>query len=301
MDGLFAGIGLAITASIFLNVGKGVQKWKVKTLAHGRKVLTREHRRDFVIWLAGILMTTSATIFYSAALKFTDKSSMVSAFNGVGMIGLVLFAWLVLKEKIGRQELGGAALILIGTAMMGIFDQPVGDQQVGLEGIGIGGGILAAVFIPMATYAWVRRRWHGFTFGALAGAMIGTSMVLGDLALVEAGGGLIDQLKNPYPYLALIIGTGALGVTQLAFWRAKAMVVVPTTNSFVILTPVFIEFFASGTILHPAQYAGIGAIVIGVVLLTTADHSAPPGQVAENAPSAPPEGEPTASPEANPT
>lgn len=271
MDGLTLGITLAILASLFLNIGKGVQKWKVKVLAHRGAALRPPHRRDLILWIVGILMTTVATGLYSAALKFTDKSSMVSSFNGVGMLGLVAFAWLVLKERIGKQELGGAALVLVGTALMGLFDQPVTDQAISPQGLALAGGLLGAIFVPLAIFSWVSRRWHGFTFGALAGAMIGVSMVLGDLALVAAGGDMTGQMNTPWPYVALTIGTGALGVTQLAFWRANAMIVVPTTNSFVILTPVFIEWLTSGTVLHLAQYGGLASIVAGVILLTAAD------------------------------
>jgi len=181
LDGLFAGIGLAITASIFLNVGKGVQKWKVKTLAHGRKVLTREHRRDFVIWLAGILMTTSATIFYSAALKFTDKSSMVSAFNGVGMIGLVLFAWLVLKEKIGRQELGGAALILIGTGLLTLAALSVRARPVVTIAATLASGLLTLLLLVWGIWATT----HGFfaLLPFITAALCGASTLLLSVSL----------------------------------------------------------------------------------------------------------------------
>ena len=82
---------------------------------------------------------------------------------------------------------------------------------------------------------------------------------------------MLGQLKNPYPYVAIVLGTVALAVTQLAFWRSRAMVVVPTINSFVILAPVVFERFVFGTVLRPPQYLAVVAIVAGVILLTATE------------------------------
>ena len=65
---------------------------------------------------------------------------------------------------------------------------------------------------------------------------IGIAMILGDMALVASGNSMMGQFRNPYPYIAVAVGGGALVITQFAFWRARAMVVVPTINSFIILT-----------------------------------------------------------------
>ena len=263
------GIGLAICASLFLNVGKGVQKWKVRVLAAGRGVFSRGHRLDFGIWVFGILLTTVATVFYSLALKNTDKASMVSALNGVGLIGLIVFARLVLKEVVGLQKLLGAACIIGGTAALGFFDEAlVGKQAFSLPHFIYASMGVVAVYAPLVVYTLKTKKAHGFVFGALAGTMIGMSMVLGDMALVEAGDDFFAQLDNPYPYVALIVGVCALALTNFAFWRSTALVVVPTTNSFIILTPLAIEFVTFGTVLQLAQYAGVVAIVFGVVLVT---------------------------------
>ncbi len=266
---MWLGVLLAIIASTNLNVGKAIQKWKVKVLGNGRAVLAPEHRRDFFIWLLGFGLTASCTVIYSLALKYTDKPSMVSSLNGVGMIGLVIFAWLVLKEKIGFQEIGGALCVLLGTTVMGYFDQPPEKGQAfSLSRFLFSSIIMVVIFGPPAAYAWRAKRFHGLAFGAAAGVILGICLILGDMALVEAKDNFLGQLKNPYPYAAIILGIAALTITQFAFWRAPAMIVVPTINSFMILCPVVLDYFTFGTILKPLQYLGVGIIVVGVVLLT---------------------------------
>ncbi len=273
MEGpMFLGVLFAVLASAHLNIGKGIQKWKVRIFGQKRAMFSAEHRKDLFIWLIGFSLTASATPLYSLALKYTDKSSMVSSLNGVGMIGLVLFAWLVLHERIGWQEIGGAALVLLGTTVMGYFDEPLtGGQTYSLKPFLYCLLVTAAVFAPLALFAWKTNRYYGFTYGAIPGILIGSAMILGDIALVKSGNDMLGQLKNPYPYIALFLGTVALAVTQFAFWRSKAMVVVPTINSFVILAPVVFEYFTFGTALVPVQYTAVAAIIAGVILLTATE------------------------------
>ena len=267
---LWIGLLMGTLAALCLNLGKGIQKMKVKVLGQGRAMFSPEHRRDFRIWLFGALLTTSATGFFSVALKFTDKSSLVSALNGVGLLGLVFFAWLVLKEPMGIREWVGAGLVVVGTTVMGYMDQPLPQgQSYALASFVHILAILAAIFLPLALLALKKVRLHGLVFGAIVGALIGIAMILGDMALVKAQGSLLGQLQNPYPYAALFCGASALALTQFAFWRATALAVVPTINSFIILVPVLVEYFTFGTVLQPAQYLAIALIVLGVVLLTT--------------------------------
>jgi len=268
---LWLGLLLGALAAICLNVGKGIQKMKVKVLGRGRAMFSPPHRRDFVIWTIGAITSFSATVLYSLALKYTDKSSLVSSLNGVGLIGLVLFAWLVLKEPMGLREWLGAALVVVGTTAMGYLDQPLpAGQSYSLSRFLYLVVILIAIFGPLALLALRVVRLHGLIFGAIVGTLIGVAMILGDMALVKSQGDFFGQLQNPYSYIAIFCGGSALALTQFAFWRASALAVVPTINSFMILVPVLLEYFTFGTVLRPVQYGAVLIIVAGVVLLTTA-------------------------------
>jgi drug/metabolite transporter (DMT)-like permease len=267
---LWLGLSLAAVAAICLNVGKGIQKMKVKVLGQGRAMFRPPHRRDFVIWVVGVLMTVSTTALYSLALKYTDKSSLVSSLNGVGLLALVFFAWLILKEPMGFREWLGAGLVVAGTTVMGYFDQPLpAGQSYDLPRFLILTAILLAVFAPLALLALRFVRLHGLVFGAIVGTLIGVAMILGDMALVKSQGDFFGQLQNPYSYAGLFCAGSALALTQFAFWRATALAVVPTINSFMILIPVLMEYFTFGTVLQPLQYLALLSIVLGVLILTT--------------------------------
>lgn len=272
MEGTLLGIILAIWASTDLNVGKGMQKWKVKVWAHKKQIFTKQHLPDFLLWCCGLLLTASAMPLLSLAMKFTDKTGMVSAMNGVGLIGLVIFAWLVLKEKIGWQELGGAALVICGSIIMGYFDEKLeGGQQYSLGRFLTVVAVIVAALAAAGVWSWKTSKLFGLVFGSIAGTCVGVAMILADMALVKSGNDFWGQLLNPYPYFAFILGVAATVFSNVAFWRARAMVVIPTFNSVVMLSPLLIEFFTFGVTLQPLQYLGALTSVGGVVLLTATE------------------------------
>lgn len=267
---LLTGLGVAATASTLLNVGKGVQKMKVHVLKKGRAAFHPENRRDLGIWLFGMLMTGVASALFSYALKLTDKAGMVSATGGLGIVGLVLFATFVLDERFGPREGFGAAAVVAGTALLGYFDRPsVPAIDYPLARLIVVDASIVVIMAVLCLWSWKTNRLHSLIFGATAGLLIAVSFVLADLALIQAGNSFFGQLANPFPYIALTIGGGALVTTQLAFFRGRAMVVVPTINSAMIAGPPLIEYLVLGTRLAAMQLVGLGVIVAGVVVLTT--------------------------------
>jgi drug/metabolite transporter (DMT)-like permease len=268
---LWLGLLLGALAALCMNLGKGVQKMKVKVLGRGRLMFRPPHRRDLGIWALGASGSIIATVLYSLALKYTDKSSLVTSLNGLGLLGLVFFAWLVLKEPMGPREWLGAGLVVAGTAVMGYLDQPLpAGQNYDLGSFLRLVLILAAVWLPLALLALRVVRLHGLAFGAIVGNLIAVGMILGDMALVKSQGDFFGQFRNPYPYAAIGCTLSAFALTQFAFWRASALAVVPTINSFMILVPLLLEYFTFGTVLRPVQYLSAVIIVAGVILLTTA-------------------------------
>ena len=268
---LLGGILVGSLATISMNVGKGIQKMKVHVLVKRSAVFQAENRRDFLIWLSGVGLTASSAALFSVALKMTDKSSIVSSLAGVGLVALIIFSHSVLREKIGFLEISGGFLIITGTILVGLFDVNLSGRQVySSSGLFLSLAIIFSFFAVLIPYSLKTKRLHGFVFGALVGTLIGLGIILADIALVKVEDSLLRQFTTPYPYLALFFAVSALAVTQFAFLRGRAIEVVPCINSFLILTPIFLEYFTFHTLLLPAQYIGILVIVVGVVILSSA-------------------------------
>jgi len=264
--GLCCGIG----GALLLNVGKGVQKWKVHVLLTGRQMLRPPNRREFFIWLFGLLMTISAALPYSLGLHFSKSPSSIGAMTGVGLIGLVIFALVVIGERPGLADRVGIALVVVGTSSLGYF----GAMRDLTERI-INNVLLFSVALPLLIVAvafclsalrW--RRLHGIAFGTTAGLCLGLGIFLGDIALMKGGEQFSAQLHTPYPYVAYSFCILAAAVTQLGFLRGRALEVVPAVNSATILTPLLLEIAIYHICPRPLELLLIGVIVVGVMLLS---------------------------------
>ncbi len=270
-SGFIFGILFGILAALMMNIGKGVQKQKVGVFLHGRRMFARPQRRDLFIWLLGLAITAGAALPYSVGLMLSKSPSAIAAMTGVGLIGLTLYALKVIGEPMGRTDVLGMALVVVGTSVLALLgaEHPIGARQLddGQLVWAAAGMVLLCAAGCLAALRW--RRIHGMVYGLAAGACIGLAIFLGDAGLVRAGGSLSGQLTTPYPYIALLFAATATAVTQLGFLRGRALEVVPAVNAAAVITPLLLE---AGLYADPppmAQLGIIGLILIGVLLLST--------------------------------
>ena len=260
-------------ASIAMNLGKGVQKMKVKVWLAAKdgilKLLAPENRGDFGIWSVGMLMTAGAGLLFTVALGMTDKSSIISSLNGVGLIALAIFSAMVLKEKVGLREGFSILLILSGTALVQYFNVSSGvEQEFSQKALFGCVGIAMAAFTVLVVITRVFKRGTALVYSAIAGTFLAIMMILFDIANVHGGPGL-GKFLNLFFLVGFFMGNGAFLFTNLAFFHGTATMIVPTVNSFMILMPMVLEYYIFGVMLKPVQYAGVLVIVGGVILLTT--------------------------------
>lgn len=269
-NNLILAIILGTLASLALNVGKGVQKWKVDVLKHKLKALKPEHRKEFTIWVGGTLLTVVAGPLYSYAFKFSDQPSIVTSLGGIGLIGVLIFSKIVLKEHITKLKVLGGIFIIVGTVLVNYFV---------VKGTG-GQNFEASVFAPVAIgfvvlFSFLGVLSHlvkpmvGRAMAIAAGSCLGMAMILADVALVAAGGDIWGQLKTFYIYIALLCGNCAFIITQLSLMREDGSVVIPIIHSMVIIVSIVMEYVIYGSLLQNVQMVGIGVIIFGVFLLTS--------------------------------
>ena len=265
------GVLLGILAALLLNIGKGVQKLKVHVFLQGRRMFSKEHRRDLVIWALGLAMTAASAVPYSAGLLLSKSPSSVSAMTGVGLIGLSIFAVLVIGEKLRSRDWVGIILVVVGTSVLAYLG--AGKEAQAKQFLDRSLVITVSVLVIVATVACVvvfrLRKLHGMTFGLAAGLCIGLAIFIADAGLVRSGDSLSGQFLTPYPYVAIFFAAAATAVTQVGFLRGRAVEVVPSVNAAIILFPLILE----GIIYHQLPPVSILAFVVvvvaGVLLLST--------------------------------
>ena len=258
-------------ASITMNLGKGIQKLKVHVWSPAKEVLSPAKRRDFLIWCAGMLMTTVAGLLFTQATRMTDKTSVVSSLNGVGLIALSIFSVIVLKERVGPREWSAVMMIICGTGMFQFFNKASeGGQHFDFNTLlfCLAGCVL--VYAVLSVAANRMKKGIAFVYAAIAGTFLAFMVIFFDIAAVKGEGRpFLASILTSYWLLGFFMGNGAFLFTNMAFFHGAGIVIVPTVNSFMIVVPMILEIFIFKVMLLPVQYLGAGIIVLGVILLTT--------------------------------
>jgi uncharacterized membrane protein len=265
------GVLLGILAALMLNLGKGVQKLKVHVFLQGRRMFSKKNRMDLGIWILGVLMTAAAAVPYSIGLKLSKSPSAVSAMTGIGLIGLSIFAVLVIGEKLRTRDWAGILLVIMGTSFLAYLG--AGKEAQIKQFLDRSLVVTVTVLVFTAAIACITafrlKKLHGMTFGLVAGLSIGLAIFIADAGLVRSGDSLSGQFSTPYPYIAIFFAVTATAVTQIGFLRGRAVEVVPSVNAAIILTPLILE----GVIYHQLPSLTISALVLtivaGVLLLST--------------------------------
>lgn len=263
------GLAAGMLAALMMNVGKGIQKQKVSVLTRGQAMLSPEYRGDLAIWCFGLCVTAGSAVPFSFGLKWSGSPSAISAMTGIGLIGLVLYAVLVIGEKAGTSDKIGIALVVFATTILGYLGDKQGGRGFDLGELIVAVGLLLALGVSGCIVARFVPRMHGIAWGLAAGILIGLAIFIADVALVQVGGDMLGQLRTPYPWLALFCGASATVVTQFGFLKGRALEVVPAVNSAALTTPLILETVIYRSLPGTGQLATIGVVLMGVILLST--------------------------------
>ncbi|MBI3927530.1 MAG: hypothetical protein HY319_18470 [Armatimonadetes bacterium] len=199
---------------------------------------------------------------------------MIASFGGVGLAALVLFSWAVLKERVGRAELSGVALIGLGTALVGLLGgaDPAGSAFDSRWMLGYGG--LLMLLVLLLSIAAIRTgRLPGLVLGTASGTLAGLGIMLQKVvgqragAATGLGGQLWAGLTDIYFLGWLALTAVAFGVLQLAYLHGKAVTVIPAYTSGTMVVPIAGAPVVFGEQLTPGLLGGLAVLLAGVVLL----------------------------------
>ncbi len=260
-DNLVLGFILGVTAYVALDIGKGIQKYAID----GFKGKSGA-KKNTGIWAMGFVLTTSFMFISWAALIFAPIN-FVAPLEGFGLVCLLLFSRYVLKEPIGKIELAGIALVIVGIVIIAGFNPNTGGISLANFNVTLFWGIVIIIFaveggLFVVTRVMARlRRFGGIAMACIAGTAMAFQTVSKRISAIPEIGPL-------YSAIMFAFAVATLAITQVALVLARANIVVSCFTSMSILLATVTGVVAIGEMLIGPQIAAIGILIAGVVCLT---------------------------------
>jgi len=269
-------IGLCLICPAFQNVGMGFQKWSIDKTPPARGM---KKAMWIGVWILGLLFQLGGVTLGFKALTLGNASTL-AAFGGTGLIYLSLFSYFVLKEEILKKEMIGIGIIIISTAVVGIFSSASQDPEVELETLRVAATLgVYLVFVAAGVFVLFRNleMYGGAILGMIAGSMNGFGILFQKVVTAEfkgmelvAGSTLLKLLSFPYTWLMIIGGVGGFVVVQFGYKYGKAVQVVPSFAATIIMIPTLAGMTMLNETVPPLCLLSVAVIVIGAIITTTA-------------------------------
>ncbi len=273
-------LGICILNPCLQNIGMGIQKLSIDKTPLQK---TSGGKTKWIgVWILGLLFQVAVVILGFKALSLGYPAATLGGFGGLGLVFLAVFAYVVLKEKILRNEYIGMALVVVGTAVLGIYSEGTQNMEVALEA-----HRMVTFFVPyfamiaFGIFLLVRYKetYAGAVLGLIGGSMNGIGVVfqkIVTLTHLDVSGfdklllSLIQALSSPVTWIMIIGGVGGLIVIQYGYKYGKAVQVVPCHASMVVIVPAIAGVIIAKEHVPPIAWLCIVVIAIGVVIITTA-------------------------------
>lgn len=270
--------GLIMTIQI--HIAKAMEKQGIEVFDQIQAKLKKEDIdsdiKKPIIYTVGIILHNTVWIYQILGTSYGLASHVTSVF-GVGLIVLMVYSSKILKEDITRIEYIGAAILIVGTVIIGFenlnqssLERASIDTNVAL--IVTGSFIISGVLLLWFAIIKKNPLITGILFGFVAGGLGTFDPIFKELGLTYGGGNDIAPI-HPFGWLlyffSFLAGFIALVLTQWGFARkAKAAVLVPVYNSVYVTFPIFLQIFTITSYIPTfITVIGICFVILGILLM----------------------------------
>ncbi len=202
-----------------------------------------------LIYTMGMVLHNTVFIWQMFGTSYGLASHVTSMF-GLGLIILLIYSSKVLKENISTTEYVGAAVLILGTLIIGL--ENINQESFDRSNINSSAAILffiifilTGIVIILIALKTKNPVFTGILFGVVAGGCGCFDPVFKELGLTFGGGNELLPIHSIgwiIYFASFIIGFLGLVFTQWGFARkAKASVLVPVYNSVYVTLPIFIQ------------------------------------------------------------
>lgn len=259
-------IFMAITAYTLLSLGFVLQKKGIQWMGwKGPK--DKIFYSNLTTWIAGFIIMNTYPLPSAIALKNLPPH-IVSAFAGWGIIMLVFFSFLLLKEKLYKTDYIFSLLIVVGIVLLNYFEKSTGPDTSTAAPRVWGLSILCAVPVILIFIGLLKfpdKKVKTWVFASVSGMCAGLMVITLRLLVVNFGYEVSSYLGSIYLYLYLGFALLSFIGLQLALKNGPMIAVGPVQYSSTIIYPVFAAFLVFQQPIHWVQFFAIALIVYSVI------------------------------------
>jgi drug/metabolite transporter (DMT)-like permease len=276
------GTGLAILAAVLFALGTVLQqKGTMATEDDDSRFLLHILRRP--VWLAGAALQGTGWVVQAMAL---DRASLVVV-QSITALSLVLALPLgvaLTSQRIGRRELSGAILTMLGIVFFISAGQPQGgtthpSASTWWTACLVTGALVGILFL-------VGRRYTGaakaLTYGAAAGLGYGLQAAVTKTFVTEIGGGALGLVASWSTYVLIVSAVTGFALQQSSLKTGVLAPAMASANSVTLFSSVVLGMAVygetlskSGTSHSSAAVIGLLVAIVGIALLAGSDAPEP--------------------------
>lgn len=262
------GEGLAIAAAIAFAFGTVLQQRGALTTDAGqddpRFLIQILHKP---VWVLGGACQAIGWILQAAAL---DRGSLVTVQSLTALslvLALPLGAWLT-RQHIGRREVMGATLTLVGIVVFLSAGQPEGGTTHPSASTWWAASLITVALV--LTLVGVGRQWTGsakaLTLGSAAGLAYGLQAAVTKTFVSEIGGGVVGLITSWSVYVLVISAITGFVLQQSALKTGVLAPAMASSNSVTLFSSVILGVAVYGEKLSSAGTAHTGSAFFGLAL-----------------------------------
>lgn len=254
---------MACTAYSLLSLGFVMMKKGINWLGwKGPK--DRIFYRALATWVTGFIIMNIYGVPSAIALKSLPPH-MVSAFAGWGIVMLVFFSFLLLKEKIYKTDILFALLVVTGIFLLGYFE-PTSAPVHSFHFWGMAFLCsIPVILVFTGLLKFLSRKVKTVIFASVSGMSAGLMVVSLRLLVMKFGYKVSLYFDSIYLYLYIVFALLSFIALQLALKNGSMIAVGPVQYSANIIYPACSTLLVFQQTLHPVQVLAIAAIIYSVI------------------------------------
>ncbi|HUA94743.1 MAG TPA: DMT family transporter [Acidimicrobiales bacterium] len=262
------GSALALLAAVLFAFGTVLQQkgtMSVEVSDDNPRFLVQIMHRP--VWLAGAVLQASGWVVQAMAL---DRAALlvVQSLTALSLvIALPIGMWLT-NQRIGRREVTGAILTMVGIVIFLSAGQPQGG--VSHPSAGTWWAACLITFALVGVLFGVGFRFTGaakaLTFGAAAGLGYGLQAAVTKTFVTELGGGAVGLLTSWSTYVLVLSALTGLYLQQSALKTGVLAPAMASSNSVTLFSSVLLGIAVYGEAVSKSGAGHSGSAALGLVV-----------------------------------